>query len=178
MWNFAGGQHRSRSRDYDTGYGIDPTQAIVDGSDARHIRGSDPQGRAFPLVGNHALEDDNPVGNDHIDALARSPWLSVDFIENLFSDFRVGPGTDRLFGEQPDNRGHDIGSAHDTDESSLIDHGQPLHMLGLHQPDKIADGRLWCDADYAIRHHVADFAPMRMHVFLRQPSRPDEEGGP
>jgi hypothetical protein len=31
------GARRSRLRDYDTGYGVDPNQAIVDGPDAGHI---------------------------------------------------------------------------------------------------------------------------------------------
>ena len=104
----------------------------MDGSDPRHILRNNAQGWAFALVGNRALEDDNPVGDEHVDSRSRSPRLLIDFSEDLFANFRVGPSADRLLGEQADQGGHHVGPAHDASEASLIDHRQPLHTLVFH----------------------------------------------
>ena len=63
-------QHRSRPRNDDPGYSINPDQAIVNRLHAGNILCSDAQGCAFAFVGDDTLEDDNPVGHDDIDATA------------------------------------------------------------------------------------------------------------
>ena len=74
----------------------------MDGLHARNILCSYAQGSAFALVGDHALEDDNAVGDDHVDAVARSPGLPVDLGEDLIADLRVSHGAGGLLGEQAD----------------------------------------------------------------------------
>jgi hypothetical protein len=150
----------------------------VDGLHARNILCSDAQGSAFALVGDRTLEDDNPVGNYDVDTIAGSPGLSIDFGEDLIADVRVGHGPGGLLGEKADEGSHHIGSADNSDEPSLIDDGNPLHVLRFHQRDKVGEGHLRRHGEDALCHYLADFATMRIDVFLRQPTRADKERDP
>ena len=51
-------------------------------------------------------------------------------------------------------------------------------MLRFHQCDKVGERRLRRHGGDALRHYLADFATMRMDVFLRQPTRTDEKRDP
>jgi hypothetical protein len=83
-----------------------------------------------------------------------------------------------FFGEQTHEGAHHIGAADNADEASMIDDGNPLHVPRLHQRDEVGEGSLRRHGDDALRHHLADFATVRMNVFLRQPTRADEERDP
>jgi len=149
--------------------------------DSRHtgnILCSYAQSSAFALVGNRTREDDNPVGDDDVDSVARSPGLPVDFLKDLVADPRVGCGASGLLREQTHEGGHHIGSADNANEVSPIDDRNPLHVLRFHQRDEVGEGSLRRHGHDARRHHLADFATVRMNVFLRQPTRADEERDP
>jgi hypothetical protein len=60
----------------------------------------------------------------------------------------------------------------------LIDNGEALDVIGFHQRDKLREGRLRRHGEDALCHHVPNLAPMRLHIFFRQPPWANEERNP
>jgi hypothetical protein len=84
----------------------------------------------------------------------------------------------RAFREQTDESGNHIGSADDADKESLIDQGSRFTCLVFHERDNVGEGRMRYHREHLLSHHLASFAPARMHAFFRQPPWVDEERDP
>jgi len=90
---------RSRPRNNNIGYRIDPKQAIVDCPDAGHILRKNAKRYAFALVRYRTLEDDDSIRDDGIDGSAWAPRLFIDICKDALPDFRVRNGASWPFGD-------------------------------------------------------------------------------
>src|SRR6516165_2049054 len=130
--------NRSRSRNNEIGYRVDPNELIADTLHARCIFRNHAKGRPFALIQYRTIEGDDAIDHGHLNTAARSPRLLIDLGENAFAYFRIAGGGDRGLAQQINHRLHHIGTADDADETTPIYHGQALDMLGLHERDGLA----------------------------------------
>ena len=68
-----------------------------------------------------------------------------------------------------------IGAADDADQPAVLDDRQALDVALLHLADDGGEVIRWSDDHDIARHHLADFAGMRIDIVAGQSSRPDQK---
>ena len=147
--------------------------------DPRGVLGEDLERGAFALVGDAAIEVDDPGCDPDIDARARPPGLLLDLGEDVVADLAIGQrGLPGWLWQVLQQRLQQIGAADDADEPPLRDHRQALDMVTLHQPDHFGERVLRRHRNDIRAHHHADFLRVGLGVFLGEAARRDQDFEP